>query len=103
MSAFSFMYLGGYNRPVNAETPFTLTCNVAAGAATLSWSAQTGAIDYVVYGGLEDEPLVPLFEPQTGVSANISGLATGKVYAFLVVARLGDKQCAVSTLQRGTA
>lgn len=99
MSAFSLLYWGGFNAPVNPDTQFPVVLTETGGVATLSWAPQAEAYSYSVFAGSQDEPLIPISEHQTATTANVSGLRGG-AYAFLVLAHLGDKQALKSWLIR---
>lgn len=103
MTAFSLLYRSNYNAPTNDHDPFGLTVTKAASTASLAWQAQQDAYAYDVHGGPADEPLQLLISNQSGVSASLNGLVSGAIYAFVVVAKLGDRKTLVSDLVRITA
>ncbi len=99
MTAYSLLYWGGFNAAVNNPLPFPLDVTLSGGTASLNWPAQAGAYEYSVLAGQDDEPLVPIQTGLTSPGATIAGLGSG-IYAFVVVAKLGDRQEAASQLVR---
>jgi hypothetical protein len=90
MTAFSVVPSGGWNAPVNALSAFPMILTQSGSTAILSWAAVADAVSYTVCAGPNDEPIQRVVANQAGTTAMVSGLATGVVYAFLVLANMGD-------------
>lgn len=95
-------FFGGFVEQVINPVAFPVTISIAAGTATLSWPAQTGALFYRVWCGLSQTNMRIVANNLLTNSYSLSGLSPNVQYFFQVTAVLAPQSSTASKVTTPT-